>query len=115
MTGKIDRQSAFSGTSDVREGHEFDAAALEAPRAPRLRAGSPPEPALAGRVPAGPRMSGRRKKDPLAFRVFNEIGIIEQLARNRFERALPDAERNHKSWASLCQAVLASNEFRYID
>ncbi len=27
--------------------------------------------------------------DPLAFRVFNEIGIIEQLSRNRFERVLP--------------------------
>jgi DNA-binding MarR family transcriptional regulator len=29
-------------------------------------------------------------KDPLAFRLFMEIGIIEQLARNRLERALPD-------------------------
>ncbi len=28
--------------------------------------------------------------DPLAFQVFTEIGIIEQLARNRLERALPD-------------------------
>lgn len=27
--------------------------------------------------------------DPIAFQVFNEIGIIEQLARNRFERTLP--------------------------
>ncbi len=27
---------------------------------------------------------------PLAFRLFMEIGIIEQLARNRLERALPD-------------------------
>lgn len=27
--------------------------------------------------------------DPLAFQVFNEIGIIEQLARNRVERILP--------------------------
>jgi DNA-binding MarR family transcriptional regulator len=27
--------------------------------------------------------------DPIAFRVFNEIGIIEQLARNRFERVMP--------------------------
>ena len=35
-------------------------------------------------------MTGREPHDPLAFRVFNEIGIIEQLARNRFERALPD-------------------------
>lgn len=31
--------------------------------------------------------------DPLAFRFFNEIGIIEQLARNRFERVLPDGLR----------------------
>ncbi|MDH3741572.1 MAG: phosphotransferase family protein [Hyphomicrobiales bacterium] len=30
MTGKIDRQTAFSGTSDVRQGHEFDIGALEA-------------------------------------------------------------------------------------
>lgn len=28
--------------------------------------------------------------DPLVFRFFNEIGIIEQLARTRLERALPD-------------------------
>ena len=28
--------------------------------------------------------------DPLAFQLFNEIGIIEQLTRNRLERALPD-------------------------
>ena len=27
--------------------------------------------------------------DPLAFRFFTEIGIIEQLARNRLERSLP--------------------------
>lgn len=27
--------------------------------------------------------------DPLAFQVFNEIGIIEQLARTAFERVLP--------------------------
>jgi len=29
-------------------------------------------------------------KDLLAFRFFNEIGIIEQLARNRMEASLPD-------------------------
>nr|MBC8240058.1 MarR family transcriptional regulator [Alphaproteobacteria bacterium] len=29
-------------------------------------------------------------EDPLAFRFFTEIGIIEQLARNRLERVLPD-------------------------
>ncbi len=34
-------------------------------------------------------MSGTAQ-DPLLFRFFNEIGIIEQLARNRFERSLPD-------------------------
>lgn len=28
--------------------------------------------------------------DPLLFRFFTEIGIIEQLARNRLERSLPD-------------------------
>ena len=28
--------------------------------------------------------------DPLAFRLFTEVGIIEQLARNRLERGLPD-------------------------
>jgi DNA-binding MarR family transcriptional regulator len=27
--------------------------------------------------------------DPLEFRLFNEIGIIEQLARTRFERVMP--------------------------
>ena len=29
-------------------------------------------------------------EDPPAFRLFTEIGIIEQLARNRLERGLPD-------------------------
>ncbi|MDA1099318.1 MAG: MarR family transcriptional regulator [Proteobacteria bacterium] len=29
-------------------------------------------------------------EDPLAFHLFMEIGIIEQLARNRLERALPN-------------------------
>jgi len=29
------------------------------------------------------------KADPAAFRVLNEIGIIDQLARNRLERMLP--------------------------
>ncbi len=38
------------------------------------------------------RIKGGEKpsEDPLGFRFFNEIGIIEQLARNRFERVLPD-------------------------
>lgn len=27
--------------------------------------------------------------DPIAFQFFNEIGIIEQLSRNRFERVMP--------------------------
>lgn len=31
--------------------------------------------------------------DPALFTFFNEIGIIAQLARNRFERALPDGLR----------------------
>lgn len=30
------------------------------------------------------------RDDPFLFRFFNEIGIIEQLARTAFERALPD-------------------------
>jgi DNA-binding MarR family transcriptional regulator len=30
------------------------------------------------------------REDPLAFRLFTEIGIIEQLARSRLERNLPD-------------------------
>jgi DNA-binding MarR family transcriptional regulator len=29
-------------------------------------------------------------RDPILFQFFNEIGIIEQLARNRLERVLPD-------------------------
>jgi hypothetical protein len=44
------------------------------------------EPAVAARNQACASMS----EDPLAFRVFNEIGIIEQLSRNLFERVLPD-------------------------
>jgi len=32
----------------------------------------------------------KRTEDPPAFRLFTEIGIIEQLARNRLERGLPD-------------------------
>ena len=31
-----------------------------------------------------------QSQDPLIFRFFTEIGIIEQLARARLERALPD-------------------------
>jgi DNA-binding MarR family transcriptional regulator len=31
--------------------------------------------------------------DPVEFKFFNEIGIIEQLARNRFERVLPGEMR----------------------
>ena len=32
----------------------------------------------------------RPTEDPIAFRFFNEIGIIEQLARTQLERNLPD-------------------------
>lgn len=32
----------------------------------------------------------RPPDDPTLFRVFNEIGIIEQLSRNAFERVMPD-------------------------
>ncbi len=35
------------------------------------------------------RKSGGPKGDPPEFRFFNEVGIIEQLARNRFERVMP--------------------------
>src|SRR3712207_5255456 len=48
------------------------------------------------RAPAGPSrpaflpMPHRADQDPLAFRVFNEIGIIEQLSRTMFERVMPD-------------------------
>ncbi len=31
-----------------------------------------------------------QSEDPLAFRLFTEIGIIDQLARNQLERGLPD-------------------------
>ncbi|WP_191083121.1 MarR family winged helix-turn-helix transcriptional regulator [Roseococcus microcysteis] len=33
------------------------------------------------------------EQDPALFALLNEIGIIEQLARNRFERAQPDGLR----------------------
>ncbi|MDP7548354.1 MAG: MarR family transcriptional regulator [Alphaproteobacteria bacterium] len=33
---------------------------------------------------------GEQVDDPPVFRLFNEIGIIEQLARNRLESVLPD-------------------------
>ena len=32
----------------------------------------------------------RKTRDPLLFRFLNEVGIIEQLARTRLERVLPD-------------------------
>ena len=35
-------------------------------------------------------MPHQADQDPLAFRVFNEIGIIEQLSRTMFERVMPD-------------------------
>ncbi len=44
-----------------------------------------PVPASAPAVKAAP----ADPADPVAFRVLNEIGIIDQLARNRFERVLP--------------------------
>jgi len=34
-------------------------------------------------------MGASKSSDPAAFRFFNEIGIIEQLARTRFDRVLP--------------------------
>lgn len=34
-------------------------------------------------------MGTKKSGDPAAFRFFNEIGIIEQLARTRFDAALP--------------------------
>ena len=42
-------------------------------------------PASGRAAPSGPAVA----PVPVEFRVFNEIGIIEQLARNRFERVLP--------------------------
>lgn len=38
-------------------------------------------------------MSENAPDDPLVFAFFNEIGIIEQLARNAFERVMPDGLR----------------------
>ena len=34
--------------------------------------------------------SSRAAADPVAFRFFNEVGIIEHLSRTAFERALPE-------------------------
>jgi DNA-binding MarR family transcriptional regulator len=36
-------------------------------------------------------MGTQKSSDPAAFRFFNEIGIIEQLARTRFDRVLPNS------------------------
>jgi len=36
-------------------------------------------------------MATDKPRDPVAFRFFNEIGIIEQLARTRFDHVLPEA------------------------
>lgn len=44
--------------------------------------------AASANVPPAP-AAGAKTSDPIAFRVLNEIGIVEQLARNRFERVLP--------------------------
>jgi DNA-binding MarR family transcriptional regulator len=40
-------------------------------------------------VPSRPRSTPSATADPAAFRLLNEIGIIGQLSRNRFERVLP--------------------------
>lgn len=40
--------------------------------------------------PAEPTAEPGPPEDPVVFALFNEIGIIEQLARNRLERELPD-------------------------
>lgn len=40
-------------------------------------------------VPRAPRPAPAPPPVPVEFRVLNEIGIVEQLSRNRFERVLP--------------------------
>ncbi len=44
---------------------------------------------MSARPAPAPAPAPTAKADPAAFRVLNEIGIIDQLARNRFERVLP--------------------------
>ncbi len=38
-------------------------------------------------------MGENSRQDPNIFQFFNEIGIIDQLARNQFERVMPDGMR----------------------
>ena len=52
------------------------------PRAPR-----PPRPPRPAEPAAGP--AAAPSADPAAFAVLNEIGIVDQLARTRFERVMP--------------------------
>jgi len=40
-----------------------------------------------------PKPIAKNADDPLLFTFFNEVGIIEQLARSRFERVMPDGLR----------------------
>ena len=61
------------------------AAARPAPHSP-----TPPAARATARRAAPAAGRGRGPgEDPVVFRYFNEIGIIEQLARTRFERVLP--------------------------
>jgi hypothetical protein len=50
------------------------------------------------------------QRGPSEVEIKRAIGYVQAI-----EPSLPEAERRLKSWASLCQAILASSEFRYID
>ena len=42
-------------------------------------------------------MTEQPRDDPVVFRFFNEIGIIEQLARNSFERVVRRGPSNERT------------------
>ena len=54
------------------------------------------------------------QRDPTKEELNRAIGLVEDV-HNELGSGILSTETETKAWATLCQALLASNEFRYID
>ena len=54
------------------------------------------------------------QRDPTKEELNRTIGLVEDV-HNELGSEILSTETETKAWATLCQALLASNEFRYID
>ena len=54
------------------------------------------------------------QRDPTKEELNRAIGLVEDV-NNELNSGILKTERETKAWATLCQALLASSEFRYID